>query len=137
MSTASMHKDHPIDKVIGDINKGVSTRWKVIDACNNMAFVSQVEPSSIEDALEDEYWLLAIQDELNPFERNKVWELVARLTNKQIIGTRWVFRNKLDESKIIVRNKARLVAKGYNQEERIDFDETYAPVARLEAIRLL
>ena len=89
-----MHKDHLIDKVIRDINKGVSTRRKLVYACNNMAFVSQVEPSSIEDALEDEYWLLATQDELNQFERNKVWELVDRPTNKQIIGTRWVFRSE-------------------------------------------
>ena len=54
-----------------------------------------------------------------------------------VIGTKWVFKNKLDEQGVIVRNKARLVAKGYNQEERIDYGETYAPVARLEAVRLL
>ena len=78
-----------------------------------------------------------MQEELNQFETNKVWKLVPRPSNKTIIGTRWVFRNKLDENGLIVRNKARLVAKGYNQEEGIDYDETYAPVARLEAIRLL
>jgi len=54
-----------------------------------------------------------------------------------VIGTKWVFKKKLDEQGVIVRNKARLVAKGYNQEEWIDFGETYAPVARLEAVRLL
>ncbi|TLX66406.1 hypothetical protein E9993_23430, partial [Labilibacter sediminis] len=69
-------------------------------------------------------------------ERNKVWELVPRPKNRSIIGTKWVFRNKLDENGVVIRNKARLVAKGYYQEEGIDFDETYAPVARLEAIRM-
>ena len=64
-------------------------------------------------------------------------DLVDRPEDYPIIGTKWVFRNKLDENGYVTRNKARLVAKGYNQEEGIDFDETYAPVARLEAIRLL
>ena len=63
--------------------------------------------------------------------------MVDRSEDYPIIGTKWVFRNKLDENGYITRNKARLVAKGYNQEEEIDYDETFAPVARLEAIRLL
>ena len=78
-----------------------------------------------------------MQEELNQFERNNVWTLVSRPKDYSIIGTKWVFRNKLDEHGNVIRNKARLVAKGYNQEEGIDFDETFAPVARLEAIRLL
>ena len=78
-----------------------------------------------------------MQEELNQFERNNVWTLVSRSKNYPVIGTKWVYRNKLDEHENISRNKARLVAKGYNQEEEIDFDETFAPVARLEAIRLL
>ncbi|KAK8555255.1 hypothetical protein V6N12_009403 [Hibiscus sabdariffa] len=76
-------------------------------------------------------------EELNQFDRSKVWTLVERPNDKSTIGTKWGFRNKLDESGNIVRNKARLVAQGYTQEERIDFDETYAPVARMEAIRML
>ena len=78
-----------------------------------------------------------MQEELEEFKRNNVWKLVPKPRNKTIIGTRWVFRNKLDDSGNIVRNKARLVAQGFNQQEGIDYDETYAPVARLEAIRLL
>ncbi|KAK6138544.1 hypothetical protein DH2020_027711 [Rehmannia glutinosa] len=77
-----------------------------------------------------------MQEELNQFERNKVWELVQRPTHQNVICTKWVFRNKMNEEGSVVRNKARLVAKGYCQEEGIDFDETFAPVARLEAIRM-
>jgi len=78
-----------------------------------------------------------MQDELNQFTRNDVWFLVPKTNDMNIIGTKWVFRNKMDEDGNIVRNKARLVVKGYNQEEGIDFDETYAHVARLEVVRLL
>jgi len=78
-----------------------------------------------------------MQEELNQFERNKVWELVDKPDNHPVIGTKWVFRNKLDEHGIVIRDKARLMAKGYNQEEGIYYEETYAPVARLEAIRML
>jgi len=74
---------------------------------------------------------------LNQFARNEVWTLVPRTNKMNVIGIKWVFKNKLDEQGVIVRNKARLMAKGYNQEEGIDFGETYALVARLEAVRLL
>ena len=77
-----------------------------------------------------------MQEELVQFERNKVWELVPAPKDRAIIGTKWVFRNKMDEDGVVTRNKARLVAKGYSQEEGIDYDETFAPVARLEAIRI-
>ena len=78
-----------------------------------------------------------MQEELNQFERSEVWELVPRPSNQSVIETRWVFRNKMNENGIIVRNKARLVAQGFNQEEGIDYEETFALVARLEAIRML
>ena len=78
-----------------------------------------------------------MQEELNQFTRNEVWDLVPRPSDRPVIGTKWVYRNKLDETGLVTRNKARLVAKWYNQEEGIDFDETFAPVARLEAIRML
>jgi len=71
-----------------------------------------------------------MEEELNQFERNEVWELVDKPDNHSVIGTKWVFKNKLDEHGIVIRNKARLVAKGYNQ-EGIDYEETYAPVAKL------
>ena len=83
------------------------------------------------------HWICAMQEELAQFERNEVWELVPRPSDRMIIGTKWVFRNKLDENGNVVRNKARLVAQGYKQQEGIDFEETFAPVARLESIRML
>ena len=77
-----------------------------------------------------------MQEELNEFERNKVWQLVPRPRNRSVVGTKWVFRNKTDADGIVIRNKARLVAKGYSQQEGIDYDDTFAPVVRLEAIRM-
>lgn len=103
----------------------------------NVACVTQIEPKNIEDALSDENWFMAMQDELNQFMRNNVWKLVPRENSQQVICTKWVFRNKMDDSREFIKNKARLVAKGYCQEEGIDDDETYAPVTRLEAIRIL
>src|ERR1041385_4457501 len=78
-------------------------------------------------------------EELNQFERTKAWSLVERLdpAEHNIIGTKWIFHNKQDEDGIVVRNKARLVAQGYTQIEGIDFAETYAPIARLESIRVM
>ncbi|XP_070010087.1 uncharacterized mitochondrial protein AtMg00820-like [Nicotiana sylvestris] len=78
-----------------------------------------------------------MQDELNQFERSQVWHLVPRSKDGSVIGTKWVIRNKLDEDGTVTRNKAGLVVQGYIQEEGIDYDETFAPVARLEVLRLL
>ncbi|GJX40721.1 retrovirus-related pol polyprotein from transposon TNT 1-94 [Tanacetum coccineum] len=78
-----------------------------------------------------------MQEELNQFVTNDVWSPVPPPENQTAIGTKWVFKNKLDETGIVSRNKARLVAQGYNQQEGINFDETYAPAARLESIRIL
>ena len=96
------------------------------------------EPKNIKEAIQDPDWVKAMQEELEEFERNQVWKLVPRPSEgKSIIGTRWVFWNKVDEKGIVIRNKSRLVAQGYNQQEGIDYDEAYAPMARLEAIVLL
>ena len=89
------------------------------------------------EALADSDWVTAMQEELHQFERNKVWHLVPKPAERTIIRTTWVFQNKLDESGTVTRNKARLVVQGYNQEEGIDYEETFAPVARIEAIRIL
>ncbi|GJS15896.1 putative ribonuclease H-like domain-containing protein [Tanacetum coccineum] len=94
------------------------------------------EPKKAIQALDDPIYIEAMQKELLQFKLQKVWTLVDLPNGKRAIGTKWVFRNKKDERGIVVRNKARLVAQGYTQEEGIDYDEVFAPVARIEAIRL-
>jgi hypothetical protein len=99
--------------------------------------VSKIEPRNIKEALTDEFWINAMQEELGQFKRNEVWELVPRPEGVNVIGTKWVYKNKSDEQGVVTKNKARLVAQGYTQVEGVDFDETFAHVARLESIRLL
>nr|GEW16603.1 copia protein [Tanacetum cinerariifolium] len=77
-----------------------------------------------------------MQDELNQSERNKVWTLVHVPYGKTIIGTKLIVRNKMDENDVVIKNKARLIAQGFRQEDGIDYDETFAPVVRLKAIRI-
>ena len=100
-------------------------------------YLSQVEPAKVEDALQDESWVEAMHNELHQFQRNDVWTLVPRLEGVNIIGTKWIFRNKTDEEGNVIRNKVRLVAQGYTQVKGVDFDETFAPFARIESIRVL
>jgi len=106
-----------MDNIIGQVQKGVSTRRSLNHFCEHMAFVSQVKPKTIADALGDNNWINAMHEELNQFTKNEVWTPVLITEQKNVIGTKWVFKNKLGEQGTIVRNKARLVAKGYNQEE--------------------
>ncbi|KAL8119211.1 hypothetical protein AgCh_016649 [Apium graveolens] len=127
---------HTPDLIIGDPEAGVRFRTVTSNECLYHSFLSQTEPKKVEEALQDVDWVQAMQEELNEFERNKVWTLVPRPKNRSVVGTKWVFRNKIDSDGIIIRNKARLVAKGYSQQEGIDYDETFAPIARLEAIRI-
>jgi hypothetical protein len=86
--------------------------------------------------LQDPDWVLAMQEELNNFKRNEVWSLVPR-PKQNVVGTKRVFHNKQDEHGVVTRNKAQLVAKGYAQVAGLDFEETFAPVAMLESIRIL
>jgi hypothetical protein len=132
----AIQRNHPVNSILGDIHKGVTTRSRVAHFCEHNSFVSSIEPYSVEDALRDPDWVLAMQEELNNFTRNEVWHLVPRL-NQNVVGTKWVFHNKQDEHGVVTRNKARLVAKGYSQVEGLNFDETYAPVARHESIHIL
>jgi hypothetical protein len=132
----AIQRDHLVNSILGDIHKGVTNRSQVAHFYEHYSFVSSIEPYRVEDALRDPAWVLAMQEELNNFTRNEVWHLVPR-PNQNVVGTKWVFRNKQDEHGVVTRNKARLVAKGYSQVEGLDFDETYAHVARLESIRIL
>jgi hypothetical protein len=129
---------HTLESVIGSVRKGVSTRRQLANFSNHHAYISCVEPQKVFEALEDPDWVEAMHEELNNFERNKVWSLVEKPKDlHNVIGTKWIFKNKQDANGIVVRNKARLVAQGYSQIEGIDYRETFAPVAGLESICIL
>nr|GEV31114.1 hypothetical protein [Tanacetum cinerariifolium] len=99
-------------------------------------YASLMEPKKISQALEDKSWVDAMQEEFLQFQIQKAWVLVDLPFGKKAIGTKWVYRNKKDERGFVVRNKAGLVAQGHRKEEGIDYDEVFAPVARIEAIRI-
>ncbi|GJS47452.1 retrovirus-related pol polyprotein from transposon TNT 1-94 [Tanacetum coccineum] len=129
-------RNHQLENIIGNLNQRTLIS-QAQNQSNFFCFISTIEPKNVNEALTDDSWIVAMQKELNQFIANDVWELVPQPRNMTIIGTKWVFRNKLDENGIVSQNKARLVAQGYNQQEGIDYDETYASVARLESIRIL
>ncbi|GKE63284.1 retrovirus-related pol polyprotein from transposon TNT 1-94, partial [Tanacetum coccineum] len=106
------------------------------EVCMYALTVSTIEPKNIKEAMADHSWIESMQDELNQFERVQVWELITRPDEKNIIALKWLWKNKCDAEHIVVQNKSRLVAKGYRQEEGIDFEESFAPVACLEAVRI-
>jgi hypothetical protein len=132
----TIQRDHPINNILGAIEKGVTTRSRVAIFCEHYSFISSFEPFEVEDALRDPDWVVAMQEELNNFKRNKVWSLVER-PDQNIVGNKWVFHNKQDEFGVVTRNTAKLVANWYSQVEGLDFKETFAPIARLESIRIL
>ncbi|GJW99792.1 hypothetical protein Tco_0183706 [Tanacetum coccineum] len=102
-------KDHPLGNVIGNLNQR-TLRSQAQNQSNFFCFISIIEPKNVNEALGDESWIVAMQEELNQFIANDVWELVQRPKNMTIIGTKWVFRNKLDENRVVSQNKAKLVA---------------------------
>jgi len=106
--------EYPQKFIIGDPNKGMKTRGALKKKAN-IALISQIEPKKIEEALKDSSWVQAMQEELDQFSKNQVWKLIPKPDNVSVIGTKWVFRNKLNEDGKIIRNKARLVAQGYSQ----------------------
>ncbi|GJT78742.1 retrovirus-related pol polyprotein from transposon TNT 1-94 [Tanacetum coccineum] len=97
---------------------------------------NNIEPKTYKDALTQSYWIEAMQEELNEFERLKFWELVPCLDKVMVITLKCIYKVKLDEIGGILKNKARLVARRFRQEEGNDFEESFAPVARLDAIRI-
>jgi FtsZ-interacting cell division protein YlmF len=131
-------KNHPENQIIGGINKGVQTRRKLIKDSeqSQVAFLAMTEPKNFAEANKHDDWIRAMNKELDQIEKNNTWELVPRPEDKNVIGSKWVFKNKMNEKGQVVRNKARLVCKGYAQVEGQYFEENFAPVARLEAIRM-
>ncbi|GJR73870.1 retrovirus-related pol polyprotein from transposon TNT 1-94 [Tanacetum coccineum] len=126
-------RNHPLENVIGNLNQR-TLRSQDQNQSNFFCFISTIEPKNVNEALTDKSWIISMQEKLNQFIANDVWELVQQPKNLTIIGTKWLFRNKLDENGVVSQNKARLVAQGYNQQEGIDYDKTYAPFDRLESI---
>jgi hypothetical protein len=100
----AIQRDHPMNSILADIHKGVTTRSQVAHFCENYSFVSSIEPYRVDDALRDPDWVLAMQEELYNFTRNELWHLVP-CPNQNVVGTKWVFRNKQDEHGVRTRNK--------------------------------
>ncbi|GKE67476.1 putative ribonuclease H-like domain-containing protein, partial [Tanacetum coccineum] len=145
--TTRVHKYHPVEQIIRDLNLAPQTRrmtknleeyglfslvqqrknHKDFQNCLFACFLSQVEPKKVIQALQDPSWIEAMQDELLQFKLQKVWTLVDLPNGKRPIGTKWVFKNKKDERGFVIKNKASLVAQRYTQEEGIDYDEVFAP----------
>ncbi|GJX53776.1 retrovirus-related pol polyprotein from transposon TNT 1-94 [Tanacetum coccineum] len=125
----------PVQEV--DESSSLQTRRQLAtdpEMCMFALTVSTAEPKTIKEAMDDSKWIEAMQEELHQFDRLQVWELVDKPFGKTVIKLKWLWKNKKDEDQTVIRNKARLVAKGYAQEEGIDFEESFALVARLEAV---
>ncbi|GJW99719.1 putative ribonuclease H-like domain-containing protein [Tanacetum coccineum] len=127
----------PLEDIYQNSTDGIFTNSSYDDEGAVADFINlETVMNKISEALEDESWVDAMQEELLQFKIQKVWILVDLPFGKKAINTRWVYRNKKDERGVVVRNKARLVAQGHRQEEGIDYDEVFAPVAKIEAIRI-
>nr|GFB72971.1 hypothetical protein [Tanacetum cinerariifolium] len=160
VTSKKVNEAHPHSLIIGDLHTPVQTRKKAkaqvptqnafvsyiqnqrrnnhndFHLCLFSCFLSQIEPTSVTHALLDPDWVEAMQEELQQFQNQSVWVLIELPEGKHAIGTKWILKNKRDARGIVCRNKARLVAQGHRQEEGIDHNEVFAPVARVEAIRL-
>ncbi|GJS04125.1 putative ribonuclease H-like domain-containing protein, partial [Tanacetum coccineum] len=158
--TKRVNTIHPQSQILGDLASPVLTRSRAHKSkfgesafigyvqdqqrinhtdqlhCLSACFLSQLEPTSIAKALEDPDWVDAMQEEMQQFINQQVWKLVPLPVGKHAIGTKWILKNKRDARGIVVRNKAWLVVQGHRQEKDIDYDEVFAPMARIEAIRL-
>ena len=117
-----VRRHHPAEQIIGDKEARPMTRSRLR---NETCFLSKMEPRTVSEAIKDDDWYNAMKEEIEKIEKNKTWTLFTRPVDKNLIGTTWVFRNKLDENGEITRNKARLVCKGYAQEEGLDYGEIF------------
>jgi hypothetical protein len=132
-------KAYPPQQIIGNLNERVthSSRSAHLSCFSNTLFVALFEPRDVGHVLSDSSWFNVIHEELENFERNQVWTLVDPPRDVNVIGIKWVFKNKQGEDGEVMRNKAHLVAQGYSQLEGLDFGETFAPVAHLDVIGIL
>ncbi|GKB55421.1 putative ribonuclease H-like domain-containing protein [Tanacetum coccineum] len=132
-------KDHLLEQVIGEPSRPILTRNQLRtdgDMCIYALTVSTIEPRNVKEAMTKPAWIDSMQEELLQFKRLNVWVLVPAPDNIKPLTLKWLFKNKHDEENMVIRNKTRLVVRGYRQEEGIDFEESFAPVARMEAIRI-
>ena len=139
--SSRIKQNHPPEDIVGNMNE-LTLRKRTVDKCvanfvSYSCYLSQVEPTKVEKALQDESLVEAMHNELLQFQRNNVWTLVPRPKGEHIIGTKWIFRNKTDEEGNVIHNKARLVPQGFSQMEGVDYDEIFAPIAHMESIRIL
>jgi hypothetical protein len=139
LAPSHIQKAHPPQQIIGNLNerKKWSSRSAHLSCFTNIIFVALFESQDIGHALSHSSWVNAMNEELDNFERNQAWTLVEPPSDVNMIGTKWVFKNKHGEDGDVVTNKAHLVAQGFNQVEGLDFAETFAPIAHLEVIRIL
>lgn len=129
-----VRRHHASSQIIGDKDDPVMTRNKLRQ---NTCLIFEFKPRIVKEAFNSEDWINAMIEEIDQIKKNDTWTLIPRLKVKNVISTKWIFRNKLNEKGEVIRNKARLVCKGYAQEEGIDYGETFAPMARLEGVRTL
>nr|GFB62947.1 hypothetical protein [Tanacetum cinerariifolium] len=133
------NKDHPLEQVIREPSWPVLKRNQLRsdgDMCMYALTVSIMEPKNVKEAMTDPAWIDSMQEELLKFKRLDVWVLVSAPDNISPLTLKWLFKNKHDEEQTVIQNKSRLVVRGYRQEEGIDFEESFALVARMEAIRI-
>eukprot|EP00253_Pinus_taeda_P034103 PITA_34103 len=123
-----------LGRIVDSIDVVVDENGYIPRSLKLLAFLSSTEPQNIKEACKDESWVKEMDEELEQIEKSNTWELVPRPKDKNVIGKKWIFKNKMNENGEVIRNKARLVCKGYAQQEGIDFEETFALVARIEAI---
>nr|GFB36754.1 integrase, catalytic region, zinc finger, CCHC-type, peptidase aspartic, catalytic [Tanacetum cinerariifolium] len=138
-NTSHDTKDHPLDQVIGEPSRPVLIRNQLRsdgDMCMYALTVRTIELKNVKEAMTGPTWIESMQEELFQFKRLDIWVLVPAPDNITPLTLKWLFKNKHDEEKRVIRNKSRLVVRGYRQEEGIDFKESFASVARMEAIRI-
>nr|GEW72253.1 retrovirus-related Pol polyprotein from transposon TNT 1-94 [Tanacetum cinerariifolium] len=132
-------KDHPLKQVIGEPSRPLLIRNQLLtdgDMCMYALTVSTMKPKNVKEAMTYRAWIESMQEELLQFKKIDVWVLVPASDNISPLTLKWIFKNKNDEENTVIRNKSRLVVRGYCQEEGLDFEESFAPVARMEAIRI-